>query len=79
MTFNSIVGVIGLIILQANYIPSVYGAIVSGYGVPMQSAVLALIGLSLMLYQSIKQRMILYIFANLIGVIFNALLIIFMW
>lgn len=78
MNFNSIIGIIGLCILQANYIPSVYKAIVTGSGVPMYSAVLALVGLSLMLYQSIKQRMTLYIFANSIGAFFNVLLIFFM-
>ncbi len=69
------IGYIGLILLQAQYIPAIWECITTGSSAPVSSILLFIIGLACYLYNSVKLGNTLYTIGNAIGIIGNLILL----
>lgn len=72
----SVIGYLGLALLQFNCIPAIIQALKTGQSTPINGVILSIMGLSCYLYNSVKTSNTLYTVGNLIGLIGNIILLI---
>jgi hypothetical protein len=75
LDISKIIGYLGLILLQCNFVPAIYEAINTGVKMSVTSLTLYVVALSCFLYNSIKEKNTLYIWSNIFGVVGNAILL----
>lgn len=74
-TSSEIVGYLGLILLECNYIPAIWSAIQTGVTLPITSLLFYVAALSCFMYNAVKERNTLYIICNAFGIVGNAILL----
>jgi len=69
----------GLLCIQSNVLPTLYGISIHEVSVSIASVVLMITGLSGYLYYSVIKRDTFYIFSNALALCFNILILYLVW
>lgn len=74
-TNSELVGYLGLILLECNYVPAIWTAVQTGVTLPVSSLLFYVSALSCFMYNAVKERNTLYIICNAFGIVGNAILL----
>jgi len=72
---HNIVGITGMLILQANSIPLIYQSVLLHQSVNILTPIMCMCGLACYLYYSVVRRDVLYTVSNSIGLTLNMILL----
>lgn len=75
MNRAQIVGYAGLILLQCNFLPAIYQAIVADVKMSVPSLIMYILAIACFLYNAVKEKNTLYIWCNALSLTGNSILL----